>query len=91
MSLGATHRAKDEPARKYKFGYLSCEDAPKWAGHEGAWIQGLGLEKDSSLKVFNCFNSEFPSESDIDSFNAFVISGSHYSVSARSSSARAHL
>jgi GMP synthase-like glutamine amidotransferase len=59
-----------------RFAVIDCEDAPKWAGHERLWIDGLQRPADPPWRVYRAFAGEVPDE-DVD---GVVITGSHYSV-----------
>ena len=66
-----------------RFGVLVCEDAEKWGGKDfiGERFKSLlGREANEEWRLFDACAGNLPSEKDLDQFQGFVISGSHYSV-----------
>lgn len=69
----------DPQSKTKKIGLLVCEDAPKWDGHESHWVNGLRTDA-SQWTFFRCDQGIFPTDEELASLDAFVITGSHYSV-----------
>jgi len=68
-----------------RFAVLVCEDAEKWGGKDviGERFKNLLKHKDdddAEWRWFNACTGDLPAEQDLDKFQGFVISGSHYSA-----------
>ena len=66
-----------------RFGVLVCEDSEKWGGTDyiGKRFKSLlAREGEHQWVWFNVCAGDLPRENDLDKFQGFVISGSHYSA-----------
>jgi GMP synthase (glutamine-hydrolysing) len=59
-----------------RYAVISCEDAPRWAGHEQNWIDLLARPGDE-WAVYQAWAGELPSPTD---HLGYVLTGSHHSV-----------
>jgi GMP synthase (glutamine-hydrolysing) len=70
--------ANGSAPRRSRYAVLDCEDAPRWNGHAGFWLEGLARTGET-WDVFRPWAGELPS-SPAD-YSGHVITGSHHSVS----------
>ena len=60
---------------------LFAEDAAKWADFTETYAKVLSSpEHDEPWRVFHAIRGELPTDSELGNFDAFVLSGSHYSA-----------
>jgi len=65
-----------------KLAIISCEDAPKWGGPEGArrLCKMFKNQPDETWEYFMATEGEIPDSSKLEEYKGFVLTGSHYSA-----------